>query len=54
MNDENKVVFIKVKKYNDADTKKEGSPIETPYKYSDTRRKVVDIVIEEKSNENIE
>ncbi len=33
MSEENK----KPAKYNDADTKKEGSPIETPFKYSDTR-----------------
>ena len=25
-------------KYDDAETKKPGSPIETPYKYSDSRR----------------
>lgn len=30
----------KSKKYNDADTKKEGSPIETPFKHMDARNKV--------------
>lgn len=29
----------KPKKYNDADTKKEGSPIETPFKWTDARNK---------------
>ncbi len=29
---------VKPSKYNDADTKKEGSPIETPFKHSDARR----------------
>lgn len=37
------------KKYNDEDTKKPGSPIETPYKYSDVRRK--EIIITELESE---
>lgn len=47
----------KPEKYNDADTKKEGSPIETPFKYNDTRRKNFEIqtlevqVIEEEVGE---
>lgn len=41
MSEENKK---KVKpKYNDADTKKEGSLIETPFKHSDSRNKLRDI-----------
>ncbi len=35
MSEENK--NKKSAKYNDVDTKKEGSPIETPFKHSDTR-----------------
>lgn len=34
----------KKKKYNDADTKKEGSNIETPYKHSDSRRILRDTI----------
>lgn len=40
-------------KYNDAETKKPGSPIETPYKHGDVRIKkhgVVEPVIKLKSN----
>jgi len=38
---------VKPVKYNDADTKKEGSPIETPFKLSDTRTKLLYIVSSE-------
>lgn len=39
------------KKYNDIDTKKEGSTIETPYKYTDSRSKskVADISSDNKT-----
>lgn len=35
-------------KYNDIDTKKEGSPIETPYKYTDSRKKESDKILLDK------
>jgi len=49
---ENVIITPKKPKYNDEDTKKEGSPIETPYKYSDTRRVLRDLFELEDEDKN--
>lgn len=46
---------MKPEKYNDQDTKKEGSPIETPFKYNDIRHKPeAQIIVEEEAVAEVE